>query len=96
LAAISLMALTTWLARAGRPLWFTAVPCVFMCCTTLTMLVRLLLLDYIPNWREKWPLLAFDILILGLTAVILTNGLRALFVWFRPASSTPSALPASR
>ena len=42
-----------------------------MLATSLTMMIRLLLLVYLPNWQEKLPLLIADIIILTMTAGIL-------------------------
>jgi carbon starvation protein len=94
LAALALLVVSAWLAKAGRPVWYTAVPCVFIMVTTLTMLVTLLVRDYIPHWQTKWPLLCFDIVILVLTAMILGSAARAgLGVRGRQAATVPGVEP---
>lgn len=71
LAALTLIAVTAWLAQKSRKYWFTAVPAAFMVITTLTSLV-LLLGRYIDF--ENWSLVVTDILLLILAGgvVVLT------------------------
>jgi len=90
LAALALLVVSTWLLRAGKSIWFTALPCAFIMVTTLTMLVRLLTLQYWPNLGRDWPLFIFNIIILVLTTTILYRALRVLV-----AGRVESAVPAS-
>lgn len=71
LAALTMIAITAWLAQKSRQYWFTAIPAAFMLITTLTALV-ILLGRYIRF--ESWTLVATDIVLLGLSGgvVILT------------------------
>ena len=71
LAALTLIAVTAWLAQKSRKYWFTAIPAAFMVITTLTSLV-LLLGRYIDF--ENWSLVVTDILLLILAGgvVVLT------------------------
>lgn len=71
LAALTLIAVTAWLAQKAKTYWFTAIPAVFMVLTTLTTLV-ILLGRYIR--LESWTLLATDVFLLALAlgVVVLT------------------------
>ena len=63
LAALTLIAVTAWLAQKAKTYWFTAIPAVFMVVTTLTSLV-ILLGRYIK--LESWTLLVTDVFLLAL------------------------------
>jgi carbon starvation protein len=39
LAALSLLAITVWLKKLGKPIWFTAIPMVLVFCVTVVSLV---------------------------------------------------------
>jgi carbon starvation protein len=71
LAALTLIAVTAWLAQKSRKYWFTAIPAVFMLVTTLTALVILLGRHFAAS---NYTLLATDIvlLILATGVVVLT------------------------
>lgn len=69
LAALTLIAVTAWLAQKAKTYWFTAIPAAFMVITTLTSLV-ILLGRYVR--LESWTLLATDILLLLLAAGVVT------------------------
>jgi len=71
LASLALLVGTTWLIRHRRPVWYTVLPAAFMLCTSITMMVWLLINKYIPGWPKTAPLAVADILILVLTAGIL-------------------------
>jgi len=49
LAALTLLAVTVWLHRRGRPSWFTLIPAVVMVVTTIASLSYKLFVDYLPN-----------------------------------------------
>jgi len=68
MAALTLMAVTAWLARNKRPIWFVAWPAAFMTLTTMGSMA-LLLLRYFQ--QGKWALFVTDILLLGLAAGVL-------------------------
>jgi len=71
LAALTLIAVTAWLAQKAKSYWFTAVPAAFMVVTTLTSLV-ILLGRYVR--LESWTLAVTDVFLLLLAAgvVVLT------------------------
>lgn len=71
LAALTLIAVTAWLAQKSKKYWFTAIPAVFMVVTTITSL-GILLGRYVK--LQSWTLFATDIVLLVLAAgvVVLT------------------------
>ncbi|MEK7250655.1 MAG: carbon starvation CstA 5TM domain-containing protein, partial [Bacteroidota bacterium] len=69
LAALTLIAVTAWLAQKAKTYWFTAIPAAFMVVTTLTTLV-ILLGRYIR--LESWTLFVTDIVLLGLALGVVT------------------------
>lgn len=69
LAALTLIAVTAWLAQKARSYWFTAIPAAFMVVTTITSLV-VLLGRYVR--LESWTLLVTDLLLLGLALGVVT------------------------
>lgn len=71
LAALTLIAVTAWLAQKAKKYWFTAIPAVFMVVTTLTSLV-ILLGRYVDF--KNWSLVVTDILllVLGAGVVVMT------------------------
>lgn len=69
LAALTLIAVTAWLAQKAKTYWFTAIPAAFMVLTTLTSLV-ILLGRYIR--LESWTLLVTNIFLLGLAIGVVT------------------------
>ncbi|MFQ6007353.1 MAG: carbon starvation protein A [Candidatus Zixiibacteriota bacterium] len=64
LAALTLIAVTVWLHRAGRPSWFTIIPAAVMMVTTIASLVYVLIVKYIPSGNSL--LAVTDIILLGL------------------------------
>ncbi|MBN1846738.1 MAG: hypothetical protein JW810_13725 [Sedimentisphaerales bacterium] len=93
LAALALVVATMWLMRHGRTIWYTLLPAVFMLATSLTMLVRLLVKDYLPGWPQKAPLAIADILILAVTAGILALAMRR---WLLDRALAATAAPTTR
>jgi len=71
LAALTLIAVTAWLAHKAKKFWFTALPAAFMVITTLTALL-FLLMRYVN--LKSWTLLTTDIilLLLALGVVVMT------------------------
>lgn len=65
LAALSLIAVSTWLSVRGRKNLITVIPAVFMILTTTASLLILLVTNYIP--RKNVTLLVADILLLLLS-----------------------------
>lgn len=71
LAALTMIAITAWLAQKARSYWFIAIPGAFMLVTTITALV-ILLGRYISF--ESWTLVVTDVILLGMSlgVVVLT------------------------
>ncbi|MEW5800192.1 MAG: carbon starvation protein A [Bacteroidota bacterium] len=71
LAALTMIAITAWLAQKARAYWFIAIPAAFMLVTTVTALV-ILLGRYISF--QSWTLVATDVvlLVMAVGVVILT------------------------
>jgi len=97
LAALTLIILSVWLARAGRGVWFTLAPAVFLLVVTLWALVSLLAsnLRAAAGFDQRaWNALAAGLLI-ALALAVMVSALRRLSL--RPAlrsaqdSSRPSA-----
>ncbi len=75
LAALALWVGTIWLMSKERQYWFAVVPAIFMFVTSMTMLVRLLVKEYIPGWQAGQTgmaaLLVADVIVLSMTVGIL-------------------------
>jgi carbon starvation protein len=65
LAALTLIAVTAWLAQKAKRYWFTAIPAAFMVLTTLTSLI--ILLGRYVNF-QNWSLVVTDVVLLVLAA----------------------------
>jgi len=76
LAAMSLLVGSVWLLRRGRTVWYTLLPAGFMLITSGTMLVRSLVLDYIP--KRNIPLVVTDVIVLAMAAGIVVMAVRRL------------------
>jgi carbon starvation protein len=66
LAALTLIAVTAWLHRAGRKNWFTLIPAIVMIVTTIASLTYCLFNDYLRP-PGNTILAVIDILLLGLS-----------------------------
>jgi len=66
LAALALIAISTWLYLKGKRNWFTLVPALFMILTTTAALLILLFKDYLPT--RNVTLMITDILLLVLSS----------------------------
>ncbi len=90
LAALTLVAVSVWLWRTGRPVWFALLPAIFMILTTGTALV----MNFQTFYRAYIPRHATPALInMGIAAVLFLLGTlvvgEALRVWWmsrRPAA----------
>ena len=89
LAALTLIAVTAWLAQKARKFWFTAIPAAFMVVTTLTALT-ILLKRYIE--LESWTLLTTDAILLVLAVGVVALTFR--FFYRLRASLAAQAVPA--
>jgi len=73
LAAVGLLLASVWLVSRGKTVLFTLIPGVLVLVTTLTNLLRLLFLRYLPAWRENLPLLIADVVILAMATGVLVS-----------------------
>ena len=78
LAALTLIAATVWLHRAGKKSWFTLVPALVMIATTIVALSYKLLTDYLPH--QKVLLATTDILLLALAVGVAVLAVRRFFL----------------
>jgi len=74
LAALTLIAVTVWLHRAGKPSWFTLVPAAVMIGTTIASLSYYLIVKYIPTGNVL--LASTAIVLLGLALGVLVLSVR--------------------
>jgi len=89
LAALSLIAVTVWLHRSGKPSWFTLIPALIMIATTIGALSYALVVDYLPAGNVT--LAATDIILLVLSLGVVALSLRQ-FASFS-ARSKPAVHP---
>ncbi len=78
LAGMGLAVASIWLLQRGRRAIYTLIPAAFMLVTTLTMLIKLLITEYLPNREKYLALLITDAVVLVLAAALLSHVLRAL------------------
>jgi len=83
LAALTLIAVTLWLHRAGKKSWFTLGPALVMIATTVAALVYKLVTDYLPN--GNYVLAATDALLLALAVGVVGLSIRE----FLPGQAQP-------
>ncbi len=88
LAALTLIAATVWLHRAGRRSWFTLAPALVMIVTTIAALSYMLFTDYLPG--QKALLATTDVILLALAVGVLMLSLRRLSS-LRTGSGTPAS-----
>jgi carbon starvation protein len=74
LAALTLIAATAWLHRAGRRSWFTLAPAILMMATTIAALTYQLITDFWP--AENVILAAMTVLLLALAIGVLVISVR--------------------
>jgi carbon starvation protein len=95
LAALALWVGTIWLLSKGRQYWFALLPALFMFVTSMTMLVWLLVKQYLPGWQAgrtgMAPLLVADVLVLSMTVGILLLTLKNWLGKKTLASVSPAA-----
>jgi len=70
LAALSLIAVTVWLHRAGKKCWFTLLPAALMLITTIAALVYYLFARYIPSGNILLSITDIILLLLSLGVII--------------------------
>jgi len=79
LAALSLLGVSVWLKRTGRPYWFTLAPMIFVAGVTLTALVLQIAAGLQPLAAATARLNALvAAVLLGLAATLIALGTRAL------------------
>jgi carbon starvation protein len=96
LAALSLIAVSTWLYMRGRKNLITVIPAVFMILTTTASLLILLFTKYIP--QMNLTLLIADVLLLLLSLGVVYLSLKTLFTLIkekRQKGESPRLAPAS-
>ncbi len=91
LAALALLVGTCWLVSYRRPIWYTLLPAIFMLVTSVTMMVRLLVLEYLPAWPGSALLVITDIMVLTMAAGVI--GMAALR-WLRQGQAAIVAVQA--
>jgi carbon starvation protein len=85
LAALSLLAVSFWLLNNGRRFWYTIIPAIFMLVTTISMLVILLIKNYLPN--GNYPLIVASLLLLCLSAGIIVTAINVYGRYLKRPSS---------
>ncbi len=96
LAALTLLAITVWLRREGRRIWYTAVPMVFVMATTVTALALQIRQSFATLFSRGLALDAVTLNgfvglgLVALAAAILVEAARALR---RPVEATAAADP---
>ena len=81
LAALALLVSTSWLIAHRRPIWYTLLPAIFMFATSLTMMIWLLVVKYLPTWPDSAALVITDIVVMALAAGVMLSALRR---WLQP------------
>ena len=85
LAALTLIAVTVWLNKAGKKNWFTLIPAVIMVVTTIAALIYYLFAKYIPTFNVV--LIVTDLILLVLSVgVIIQSVKKTVFAPHTPAS----------
>ena len=89
LAALTLIAATVWLHRAGKKSWYALVPAVVMMITTIAALSYFLVSTYWPTGNVI--LIVTDLILLGLSGGVIILSLRQFFSQQPVADSSFSA-----
>lgn len=84
LAALTLIAATVWLHRAGKRSWFTLAPALLMMATTIAALAYQLVTSYWP--QENLILAGMSVLLLALAIGVLIISVRRFFATSAKAS----------
>ncbi|HUV30546.1 MAG TPA: carbon starvation CstA family protein [Acidobacteriota bacterium] len=72
LAALTLIAVTVWLHRAGKSFWFTLVPAVVMLATTIASLTYSLIAKYLPGGNTLLAVTDMALLALSIGVLVLS------------------------
>ncbi|TLD43139.1 MAG: Carbon starvation protein A [Candidatus Jettenia ecosi] len=93
LAALTLIIVSFWLLSKRKNIWFTAIPALFMIVTTISMLIILLIIRFIP--QGNITLIITDIILLGLSLCIITIATKTFLNRFRTGISHETSDPVS-
>ncbi|MCL4515782.1 MAG: carbon starvation protein A [Firmicutes bacterium] len=85
LAALSLIAVSVWLASKKKPTWFTVLPAIFMMVTTLWSLFKLLFTKYLPLGNMTLAVTDIILVLLGIGVILLA--ISKLFAFRKPSVS---------
>ncbi len=88
LAGLAFMVIVFYLWRRGKPIWFAVVPMSLMVIMPAWAMTYQIFCDFLPN--EKWHLLAFGVVIMGLQAWMVVE---AILIWPRAKGVLEEALP---
>lgn len=72
LASLALIAVSVWLVKRGKNIWFTVVPAIFMMITTLYSLVVLLMEKYIPKQNIMLSIVDVLLIVLSIGVIVLS------------------------
>jgi carbon starvation protein len=86
LAALTLIAVSAWLHRAGKRSWFTIIPALAMLITTIASLIYSLVVKYIPT--NNTLLAVTDVLLLVLAFGVVTLSVRRFLCSAEPKPET--------
>lgn len=78
LAALTLLAITVWLKRQGRPIWFTLLPMIGVMAVTVTALVIQAAAPWVPQWKGSSVNSAVAAVLLVLAMWVVAEALLAL------------------
>lgn len=78
LAGLALLVVTFYLARRNLPIGFIAAPMLLMFVMPAWAMIDQIVGDFWPNRADKWPLLGFGMIILGMQAWM---AIEALLMW---------------
>jgi len=71
LAALALIAVSVWLVKRNKSIWFTVLPAIFMMATTLYSLVVLLFKNYLPKKNMMLSVVDVLLIILSIGVIIM-------------------------
>ncbi len=77
LAALTLLVVTVWLKRRGKPLWFTGIPAIFLSAVTISGLITLIRAQLTRDTAQMAVLVPAALLLL-LALAIIAEGVAAL------------------
>jgi carbon starvation protein len=78
LASLSLLAITVWLKKLGKPIWFTLIPLVLVFAVTAVSLgIQIKLLDHAVAGSAAWLNGFVSLILLGLALVLVMYAVRA-------------------